>query len=255
MVILEPGECGTLLPRGDRREEHIRKVLKKRKGDRVLAGIAVDEAFGPAPGTVGEALVERLDEEGLVLRFAAFEGPAGEPPPLAPIRLLLGFPRPIQANRLFKDLTSLGIAELSLSGTELGEKSYLESDFFRKREFRRPLIEGAEQAANPRLPRVATFWTLDRCLAALDASAPLGATPGTRILLHPGDEAPRLGALEGLVAPLCLAVGSERGWTARELALLEAQGFRRAGLGTRILKSETAALAAVSVALSRIGLM
>lgn len=264
MLILEPGEPGALIPRSDRRCEHVRKILKKKPGDRLLAGIATDSPFGPAPGALGEAVVESLDERGLVLSFEPFPGPRSEPEGLAPLRLVLGFPRPIQANRIFKDLASLGVAEIVLTGTELGEKSYLESDFFRAGEFRRPLLEGAEQAANPRLPSVSTQWSLRRCLDSLEEGAAwgeatgpaaFGRRQGARLALHPREGAPNLGALAELPPPLTLAIGSERGWTEGEVDLLEERGFRVAGLGRRILKTETAAVAAVTLLLARLGRM
>jgi 16S rRNA (uracil1498-N3)-methyltransferase len=45
-----------------------------------------------------------------------------------------------------------------------------------------------------------------------------------------------------------LAVGPEGGWSARELALAEANGFLPVHLGNRILRTETAAVAAVALA-------
>jgi 16S rRNA (uracil1498-N3)-methyltransferase len=270
LLILEEGESGRLLPRSDRRYEHVRKVLKKKVGERLEAGIATDEPFGPAPKAVGLAKVLSLDDEGLVL---GYEG-AGEPEPLAPIRLVLGFPRPIQATRIFKDLVSIGVADIELTGTQLGEKSYLESSFFSSKEYRRPLLDGAEQAANPRLPRVRQYWTLERCLDGLGAAAgqsPAGADAaepdwagGLFIALHPAEGAPNLGALlasgklsplRGASLPITLAIGSERGWTQGEVALLESRGFTVAGLGRRILKTETAALAASALALAAMGRM
>lgn len=263
---MESGEDGALLPRSDRRHEHLRKVLKKGQGDEVDAGLAWLEPFAPAPGSLGKAKIERLDDSGLVLSYEA----EGEAPPLAPIRLILGFPRPIQATRIFKDLSSLGVADLRLTGTELGEKSYLESSFFRSKEYRRPLLEGAEQAANPRLPRVSQYWTLARCLDALcdkpnagDRDEPDWAS-GAFIALHPDKDAPNLGAFRtgafhggphaGL-QPVTLAIGSERGWTDAEMELLGERGFETRSLGKRILKTETASVTAVAIVLSALGLM
>jgi RsmE family RNA methyltransferase len=55
--------------------------------------------------------------------------------------------------------------------------------------------------------------------------------------------------------PITLAIGSERGWTEGEVELLEAHGFTVAGLGRRILKTETAAIAASALALAAMGRM
>jgi 16S rRNA (uracil1498-N3)-methyltransferase len=246
LLILEAGEVGQVIPRGDRRYEHVKKILKKVPGDKVAAGLA--------DGAIGTALVRELDASGLVLDFEAFEGPAGVPPELAQLRLVLGFPRPIQATRLLKELTTLGLREIRITGTELGEKSYAQSTVFKDGDFRRSLIEGAEQSGNPRLPLVSTYWSVRRCLDALPPDA------GTRLLLHPYAQADRLGAVAfergaALKLPVTLAVGSERGWTDAELAAFEAAGFASASMGSRILKTETAAIAASVVCLAALGLL
>jgi RsmE family RNA methyltransferase len=246
ILVLEKEEIGSLLPRSDRRWAHVKKVLRKKPGDRLDAGL-VD-------GPIGEAIVRSLDDDGLVLDFEA----GREAPPLAPIRLLLGFPRPIQATRILKDLTSLGVSEIRLMGTQLGEKSYAQSSIFKDKDFRGPLLEGAEQAGNPRLPRVLVHWDLAACLGAIDAEDSAGgqapsANRGSRLFLHPYGKPERLGLGAGIEAPVTLAIGSERGWTEAELELLRASGFAARGLGDRILKTETAALAATVLALAALG--
>lgn len=263
LLLLEAGEAGSLIPPSDRRHEHLRRILKKGVGDAVAAGLATESAFGAAPASLGKAIIRKLDREGLILDFEAEDGRAGEAPPLAPLRLLLGFPRPIQATRILKDLVSLGLGEIVLTGTELGEKSYLESGFFKDGDYRRPLLEGAEQAANPRLPRLGFHWTLARSLEALDAMGDPGWAGSLRIALHPGEGRPGLGAFlqaraateAHSLAAITLAVGSERGWTPAEVGALEAAGFAICGLGPRILKTETACVAASALALSALGRM
>jgi len=266
LLILEGGESGTIIDRSDRRYEHVKKVLKKQAGDEVEAGIATDSPFGPAPGSIGIALIDSLDERGMKLTYR----PVREAEPLPPLRLILGFPRPIQANRIFKDLTSLGLAELVLTGTELGEKSYLESDFFRAREYRRPLLEGAEQAANPRLARVSQHWSLRQCLESLDHADEGSLGPceppwpeGKCIALHPDGKARPLSvalakedsSARPATTPVTMAIGSERGWTEREINMLRDHGFEICSLGSRILKTETACAAAISLALASMSLI
>lgn len=266
LLILEGDESGTTIGRNDRRYEHVKKILKKQAGDEVEAGIATDSPFGPAPGSVGIAHIDSLDEAGMTLAYR----PVREADPLPPIRLILGFPRPIQANRIFKDLTSLGLAELVLTGTELGEKSYLESDFFRAREYRRPLLEGAEQAANPRIARVSQHWSLRQCLESLERDDANSMSPdepswpqGRHIALHPDSRARPLSiAMAGndastgpAMVPVTLAIGSERGWTERELGMLLEHGFETCSLGSRIVKTETACAAAITLALASMSLL
>jgi RsmE family RNA methyltransferase len=50
-----------------------------------------------------------------------------------------------------------------------------------------------------------------------------------------------------------LAIGSERGWSERERDMLEAAGFLRLSLGSRALRTETACVAAVVLALEKTG--
>jgi 16S rRNA (uracil1498-N3)-methyltransferase len=254
ILLLERAEVGAPIPRADRRWEHVKKVLKKGPGDRLAAGI-VRDAEGSADGELGEAVVRSLGEDALVLDFEPFPGPAGVPPGLAPLRLVLGFPRPIQAARILKDLTSLGVSEIHLTGTELGEKSYAQSSIFKDGDFRGSLIEGAEQSGNPRLPLVYTHWSLARCLDALAGRGSLAEEAGSRIFLHPYGDLERMGLSTGMNPPVTLAVGSERGWTEAETELLRGAGFAARSLGKRILKTETAALAASALALASLGLM
>jgi len=244
MLLLTEEELATGLPLDDRRAQHIQTVLKKKPGDSLLAGL-INRARG-------KATIREIDAQTMHFEFVA-EGAAE---PNASLTLLLGFPRPIQAKRIFKDLTSLGVARIILSGTELGEKSYIESNFFKNDEYQAALLEGAEQAAQPLLPRIDKAWTLARALELLRTSG--GAGP--RWALDPRRGQSAFGALKletatAAEAPLVLAIGSERGWTAAELDQLAAAGFGFATLGRRILKSETACLVAVSLALAKLGLL
>jgi RNA methyltransferase, RsmE family len=51
------------------------------------------------------------------------------------------------------------------------------------------------------------------------------------------------------------AIGSERGWSQTERALLEEKGFTRLGMGGRIMRTETAATVSASIILSQAGLL
>jgi 16S rRNA (uracil1498-N3)-methyltransferase len=246
MLILEEGE--RLLPPQDPRARHILKILKKGPGDTLLAGIAGGEA--------GLARVISVGPEGISLDFEA----SGSPAPLHPLTLVLGFPRPIQLGRILKDLTSLGAGKIVLAHTELGEKSYVQSSFLKEGGIRPSLIEGAAQAASPLLPRVTWAWSLGAALDDVESGAGLasgGAGPGPQCYALDNKE-PSLTLSAAPIkrgGPLFLAVGSERGWSDAERALLRERGYALASLGQRVLKTETAALVAAAVALEKAGLI
>ena len=95
------------------------------------------------------------------------------------------------------------------------------------------------QSGRNRVPSVDAFASLADALGATLGSDARG------VLLHPL-------AAEGLVAVaggsrrVAIAVGPEGGFDDEELALGERAGFRRAQLGPRVLRTETAGLAALA---------
>jgi 16S rRNA (uracil1498-N3)-methyltransferase len=81
------------------------------------------------------------------------------------------------------------------------------------------------------------------------AEALRSTAPGA-VLLFERNVRPRLTELP---APPDLVIGPEGGFTADEVAVAERAGLSLAGLGPRILRSESVALAAAAVVLSRTG--
>ncbi len=238
-IILFEGE--TFFPRSDERCTHIVKVLHKKKGDSFYAGIV--------GGPTGQAVITEMDEGGL--RFS-FE-PENPPEPLFPVWLLIGFPRPIQLKRLLRSVSSMGAAGIILAGTDLGEKSYRSSGVFERGTVRSALLDGAMQSGFSTVSEIRDF---DSVAAALDF-VESGFPGARRIILDIGCgsipfRAEPVGGISG-ASPLFLAVGSERGWSARERELFAAKGWQPRHLGKRIMRTETAAVAGFAAALSLCG--
>jgi len=246
-------EGAAFFPRSDDRYQHIRKVLKKGKGDTFAAGV-VD-------GPEGTATITGLDDAGLSFDFRE-ERPMR---PLYPITILIGFPRPIQLKRIFRDVASLGVASVWLVGTELGEKSYRESSLVDRGAARAALVDGAMQAGSSAIPDLELFDSVPAALDALAASdgsdlpSAQNAGGAVRVLLDTMNPDCNLidAPLDGISKnrPLVLAIGSERGWTANERKLFREEGFVVCSMGSRILRTETACTAALGIALARSGLM
>ncbi len=273
LCLLDSSDAMQTLSMEDRRAQHILRVLKKKEGDCFRAG--------SPDGLLGWARLESISAAQLVLRFSA-ESPA---PALRPVRVMLGTVRPIQAARIVKELTILGVSEITFFPTELGEKSYTQSNFYTQREYYVHAREGAEQAGNPRIPHIGLVWSLKRALERIStaeiskdsqAQAPrkgvsspvseegplledlpqhssLSQGTATNIVCHPDDSAIPLSRIPLSATPVVLAIGTERGWTASELRQFQEHGFVRCSLGDRILKTETAAVVAVSLALAGLG--
>ncbi|MCB0073774.1 MAG: 16S rRNA (uracil(1498)-N(3))-methyltransferase [Caldilineaceae bacterium] len=107
--------------------------------------------------------------------------------------------------------------------------------------------EAAEQAGRARLPTLHPPVTFD---AAVRHATELRLLPWEEADSH----APGLGELVGQSRPdaLALLVGPEGGIAPEEAALAVAHGWQPVTLGPRILRAETAALAAVTIALDRL---
>lgn len=240
IFLFDPVESDRPLPKRDERAAHLLKVLRKGPGDEFDAGVL--------GGMLGRGRIESIEPDGS-LRFS-FQ-PTEAPPPRHPIRVAVGFPRPIQLRRLLRDLSSLGVAAVDLVGTELGEKSYRDTKLLEDGGARAALVEGAVQARDTGIPALSAY----PALAAWLRARPWGDSP--RALVAPDNVRPAA-AFPSLSVPssggeFVLAVGSERGWSDRERDALEAAGFVRASMGGRALRTETACAAAVVLALEKIG--
>ena len=249
LLLLASGEHE--IPTHDQRARHIRKVLRLSVGDTLRAGI-VD-------GPVGVATIRESGPGGIRVDFE----PTADPRPLPHVELLLGHPRPIVLRRLLRDLTAIGAGRIVVTVTELGEKSYYESNLWD--DPRTPMLEGAAQGGTTLLPELLRAGSLTEAIETLASASP------RRLMLHPESEpgerfAPpatpelietlqRLAGTpyeeEGPGAPwLTVAIGSERGWTDREVAVLAGAGFSACSLGRRILRTETAAAVSLWAAVS-----
>ena len=257
ILILDSSSETQFLSLKDRRTQHIIEVLKKEVGGRMRAG--------SLNGLVGWAILESIGNTEIELRFVA-EGTA---PPLRPLRILIGTVRPIQAARIVKELAILGVESIVFLPTELGEKSYTQSHFYQQKEYLAYAREGAEQSGNPRLPEIGLAWSLDRALIKAEHFESMDHTNTinpesageakinkcTKLLCHPDPDARLLSEIILSELPVILAIGTERGWTKHEIDIFLNAGYIPCSLGARILKTETAAFAAVSILLSRLGYM
>ena len=264
ICLFEPDEVGRPLAANDERAVHIKKILHKGVGDTFAAGIVE----GPA----GTATITKIDG---AIHFTFT--PQSDGKPLFPLHMIIGFPRPIQLKRLLRDMAALGVSSVRLCGTELGEKSYLKAGLSDPKEVYKMLLDGTVQAASTHVPTPYVYPTLAACLDAIDAEGGTDASPqgaarsglannswqaqdGGRPLLLALDNVKPAQSLSAFLQanppagrPVFAAIGSERGWSPAERALLEERGFVRLGMGNRIMRTETAATVSASVILAQMG--
>lgn len=238
LILFEPTETASPLSRRDPRAAHLLEVLRRRVGDTFDAGLV--------NGPRGKGTLAAFDDEALTLSFAWDP----TPPPLPdPITVILGLPRPQTARAILRDATALGVAALHFVTTEKGEPNYAQSTLWTSGEWRRHLIDGAQQAFDTRIPTVTYGQPLAVSLASLEKNF-------TRLALDNYESPTPLSQCHVIGdIPLVLALGSERGWSAEERKLLRASGFAFAHLGSRVLRVETATVAALAVVRGKLGLL
>ena len=235
IILFNAPEVELPLPRRDPRAGHLLTVLRRRPGDTFDAGLI--------NGPRGKGTLVAIGPEALSLSFAWGDAP----PPLSPVTLLIGLPRPQTARVILREATALGVTALHFVCTGKGEAGYARSSLWRSDEWQRQLIAGAAQAFCTRLPEVTHGRSLAESLAALDPA-------GARVALDNYESPAALGEFDPAGRrSAVLAIGAERGWSAAERALLRQNGFTFAHLGPRVLRTETACIAAITLLKSRLG--
>jgi RsmE family RNA methyltransferase len=242
LILLHPDELrnNRCVQLADRRAEHICQVLHAEPGKTLRIGLL--------NGPQGLGTVKSIFD-GTVTLYCEFDAMV---PQLPLVDLLLALPRPKVMKRLWAQLSALGVRRVILTNAEKVERYYFDShvlapDFYNPR-----LIEGLQQAADTLLPEVRIVKELKPFLEdELDGIFP---DVGKRILADPSG-ARNLFQTLGKTAEnlpdagkrILLAVGPEGGWTPYELEQFKAHSFEIVGMGPRILRTETACVALLSL--------
>ncbi len=238
-ILLEPNEIGAedRAVLGGVRAEHVRSVLHGTVGQPLKTGVV--------GGKVGVSVIEAVTPTEIVVRCVHDQAPL---PPWCD--LVLAPPRPRVMKRLLPQLATLGVRRLFLVGAEKVEKAFWGAQLLKPEIYRPLLIEGLMQGAvSTQLPEIHQEKRFVKWLSEGDFAMNF-ENQSFRIVAHPPLPGPvpiSLGTVptsSGTVP--VFAIGPEGGWTDKEVALLEAQGFVRHSLGSRILKTETATIALLS---------
>lgn len=179
----------------------------------------------------------------------------GEPCALereSPLRLTLaqGVSRGERMDLVVQKATELGVSALVPVLTERSVVRLDPQQAARKvAHWRAIAIAACEQSGRNRVPAVATPLAL-REFTAVARSA--GAGAGARVLLSPG-AALRLDDVPPPITDITVLIGPEGGLTDSEQDLARTAGFTPVRLGPRVLRTETAAIAALTLLQRKFG--
>ena len=161
------------------------------------------------------------------------------------VHLVVGMPANERMDWLVEKVTELGAASIQpIAAARSVLKLAGERAAKRQQHWQAIAVAACEQCGRNRVPPVHAPLTLADWL---DGSAINGAADGQRLLLSLRDGSRPLRAAAGEAAAVWVLHGPEGGLTQQEEDAAMAAGFAPAGLGARVLRAETAAVAALAV--------
>jgi 16S rRNA (uracil1498-N3)-methyltransferase len=223
--------------------EHLTRVL------RVQPGVEADVVAG---GRVFHSMVAAMSDgsDGGVAEVRFNLLAEVEAAPAMPVTLVISTFKFDHMEWAIEKATELGVAGIVPVIARRTDKHLAQAAMKRVERWRRIAHEASQQSRRSDVPAIADPMKLaDRVKAASNAQ---------RIVLAEQERSTTLRSfLEGALAAagnevpdLEIAIGPEGGWAPEEEALFDASGWRAVSLGARILRAETAAIAALAVVAS-----
>jgi 16S rRNA (uracil1498-N3)-methyltransferase len=227
---LTPG-AALALPGGA--AQHIARVLRLQPGDEL-------RLFNGDGGEY-EARVGLIARSSVSVLVGARHATDRESP--LQVTLLQGIARGEKMDLILQKSTELGVAAIRPLMSLRSNVRLSKDNMERKHEHWLGVIRSAcEQSGRNRVPDLLPATRLAEALATLEQPV--------RLLLEPDDSAQGLRQLlppsSAANAPVVLLVGPEGGFDSSEIAAAHAAGFKSCRMGPRVLRTETAALAALA---------
>ncbi|NPV90229.1 MAG: 16S rRNA (uracil(1498)-N(3))-methyltransferase [Firmicutes bacterium] len=217
-----------------REAHHITRVLRMRPGDELLV---LDGSGAEFHGRIKQASPQEV-----IVTLLSREESTPEPP----VRVVLaqGIPKGDKLDLIIQKGTELGLSRLVPLSTPRSvvrpEPDWLEH---RAERWRRVAAEAAKQCRRSRLPEIDRVQTLEEALRSIPSGA-LALIPWEgegeswlKDLLREKADTPEV----------WIFIGPEGGWEPGEVAMAREAGVIPVTLGPRILRTETAALALLSI--------
>jgi 16S rRNA (uracil1498-N3)-methyltransferase len=184
------------------------------------------------------------------LRAEVLESWPPEPPPEVAVTLLVGLPKADKMDFILEKATELGCIRVApFRSSRTIPRPDAQDARRRLARWERVALSAAKQCGSARIPEIPGLLSYPDALA-------LGAEADVRVVFYEGEG--RIGLKKvlsgtGKATRVALLVGPEGGFSEDEVTEAERTGFVRAGLGQRILRVETAAIAAVSMVMYHFG--
>ncbi len=231
----QPLAIGAEVELGADRSHYLGHVLRLKTGVPVRLFNGADGMDYPATlEAAGKCLRARVES----VVTAAAESPLHS-------QLIQGLAKADHVDWTLQKTTELGINRVALFNAARTQTPLKGERLERKLGHWRGVVTSAcEQCGRARLPALEFHPDLAAALAA--------TIPGHRILLDPAG-VPLPGLLQAAAGGIALLLGPEGGLDEREILLAREAGYASASLGPRVLRTETAAAAALALAQACLG--
>jgi 16S rRNA (uracil1498-N3)-methyltransferase len=221
---------GTIIALTGSAAAHLGKVLRLRENDAVILfnGEGLDHT----------ARIISVSRQEVVVLVGSSNDPGTESP--INVSLLQGICRNQRMDLLIQKSTELGVQSIRPIITERSVMKLTDERAEKKRvHWQNVAIGACEQCRRARIPDISRPEILTTACEQLDKTE-------TLLVLDPaGDDIPETAIRS--THSIALLVGPEGGLTDKEREIASNVGFRRVRLGPRILRTETAPLAALSI--------
>ncbi len=224
---------------------HLARVLRAEPGqiyDVVAGGFLhraeithIDPPTPTSPGQVHFLLHEELETDNAL-----------------PLHLLIAIFKFDHLEWAIEKATELGVAKITPILARRTEKHLAQAALARAARWRRIALEASKQSRRSAIPEMADPTALKPALAS-------ELSPNRILLSEIEESTPLLTALQRPTPSAtqsdithALAIGPEGGWTPEELQLFLDHNWLPVTLGPRILRAETAAIAAIAIASSKL---
>jgi 16S rRNA (uracil1498-N3)-methyltransferase len=171
-----------------------------------------------------------------------------------PLHLLLAIFKFDHLEWAIEKATELGVARITPILARRTEKHLAQTAAKRVERWRRIALEASKQSRRTDIPEIADPVALKLALERETAAHRIllseteQQTTLTSALITPGQPQPDAASITH-----ALAIGPEGGWTPDEMALFTTHHWQHVTLGPRILRAETAAIAAIAIAGTHLG--
>ena len=218
---------------GNREAHYLGHVLRLKRGDRVV----VFNGRGEERLAAITSLARRRPELAIVAELE----PLAEP--RLDLILVQALVKSEAMDAIVQKSAELGVRRLYAVKTDFSVIKLDDKRTARRiAHWNRVARSACEQSGRHRPPEIGVAPSLAQCLDDLPPR-------GIRVVCQPGSTT-EFAALERGTGSVSVLVGPEGGFSASDLDTIDAAGFARVGLGPRVLRADTAAIAACTLAQS-----